>query len=153
MILSFAWTSAALLAGRKTCTCRDWSDDYARRFKAGDIVKAYDRSPRFKGTHIADLRLTHYPVFGSPVDVLDSDIFAVYEREGFAWYDEQAALGNADVRRAAERGLGLEPGESLWDYLEDAHTSGELWGDWVIRFEPIAYYAGPFAQHTEVAIP
>lgn len=37
--ISFAWTTDALLAGRKTCTCRDWERDYAERFKAGDLTR------------------------------------------------------------------------------------------------------------------
>lgn len=39
-IISFAWTSPALLAGAKTVTRRDWDDSYARRFSAGELVAA-----------------------------------------------------------------------------------------------------------------
>jgi len=44
-IISFAWTTEASLAGRKTATRRCWSEGYARRFKSGDLVQAYDRNP------------------------------------------------------------------------------------------------------------
>jgi hypothetical protein len=35
MDLSFAWTTPALIADRKSCTRRDWSADYAARFRDG----------------------------------------------------------------------------------------------------------------------
>ncbi|MBW2053822.1 MAG: ASCH domain-containing protein [Deltaproteobacteria bacterium] len=44
-IVSFAWTTEALLAGRKTVTRRCWNERYAGRFKSGDLVQAYDRNP------------------------------------------------------------------------------------------------------------
>lgn len=109
--ISFAWTSPALLAGRKTCTCRDWDDDYARRFRAGDVIAAYDRSPRYGGTQIATLRLTHDATHGRLIDVLGG-FDAAYEAEGFAYGDEQVAAGNEQMRKAIERNLGVEPGES-----------------------------------------
>ena len=56
--ISFSWTSAALLAGHKTVTRRDWDADYARRFRAGREVIAYDKLPRNGGKPIARLRLT-----------------------------------------------------------------------------------------------
>ena len=48
-IISFAWTTPALLAGRKTVTRRDWSDRYALLFHADDFVAGYNRSPRHGG--------------------------------------------------------------------------------------------------------
>jgi len=130
--ISFAWTTDALLAGRKTCTCRDWDADYAARFKAGDLIAAYDRSPRFKGKQIGTLRLTHDATYGTLVDVLGG-FDAAYEAEGFAYYDEQVAAGNARVRAAIERNLGVEHGETLRDWLR--HT--EAWGEWIVRFEVV----------------
>ena len=132
--ISFAWTTDALLAGRKTCTCRDWEADYANRFKAGDLIAAYDRSPRFKGTQIATLRLTHDAAYGTLIDVVGS-FDAAYEAEGFAYYDEQVAAGNAKVRKAIERNLGVDQGETLRDWL--AFSAG--WGEWVVRFEVVAF--------------
>jgi len=57
-IISFAWTTEALLAGKKSCTRRCWSYDYGERFKTGDIVQAYDKSPRFGGKQIAIIEIT-----------------------------------------------------------------------------------------------
>lgn len=56
-IISFAWTSPALVAGEKTVTRRDWNDDYAKRFRPGDLVAAYNRSPRHRGEQIATIRI------------------------------------------------------------------------------------------------
>jgi len=130
--ISFAWTSPALLAGRKTCTCRDWGDDYARRFRAGDVIAAYDRSPRYGGTQIATLRLTHDATHGRLIDVLGG-FDAAYEAEGFAWGDEQVAAGNEQMRKAIERNLGVEPGETLRDWLHQTAMVRE----WIVRFEVV----------------
>ena len=48
MIISFAWTTPALLAGKKTVTRREWSDAHAAKFKPGDLVDAWDKLPRCK---------------------------------------------------------------------------------------------------------
>lgn len=60
-IISFAWTTPALLAGRKTCTRRDWTYGYAANFALGEEVAAYDRSPRAFGQRVATIRLTALP--------------------------------------------------------------------------------------------
>ena len=60
-IISFAWTTPALLAFVKTCTRRDWSDDYARRFHEGDMEAAYDHSPRVHGHQVGVIELTITP--------------------------------------------------------------------------------------------
>ena len=84
-IISFAWTTPALLAGRKSVTRRDWSDDYALRFHAGDDVAAYDRNPRHGGRQVATIRLTADPYRESTAKVPPED----YEGEGFAFLAEQ----------------------------------------------------------------
>ena len=132
--ISFAWTTDALLAGRKTCTCRNWERAYAERFKAGELIAAFDRSPRFKGKQIATIRLTHDATFGKLIDVLGG-FEAAYEAEGFAYYDEQVAAGNQKARKAIERNLGVEAGETLRDWLRESAD----WGEWVIRFEVVEF--------------
>ena len=57
MIISFAWTTTALLDGRKTVTRREWSDGHAAKFKPCDLVDAWDKSPRFKGKKVAVIRI------------------------------------------------------------------------------------------------
>lgn len=87
-IISFAWTTPALLAGVKTVTRRDWKPHYAARFKAGDIVLAYDRNPRFKGKPVAKIQLTQDPYFENTKNAPQNDWFA----EGFNWLFENRVL-------------------------------------------------------------
>jgi hypothetical protein len=60
-IISFAWTTPALLAFVKTCTRRDWDEDYAKRFHKGDLLAAYDHSPRIHGHQIGVIELVDDP--------------------------------------------------------------------------------------------
>lgn len=82
-IISFAWTTPALLAGVKKVTRRDWSAEYARRFRAGELVAAYDRQPRFGGKRVATIRLTSGPYLQSTAIAPDSD----YGYEGFGYLE------------------------------------------------------------------
>lgn len=80
--ISFAWTTTALLAGRKTVTRRDWKESYARQFKKGQVCAAWDKQPRFRGArHVANIVLTERPYLQSTADVPESD----WEAEGFAY--------------------------------------------------------------------
>lgn len=82
MVLSFAWTTYALLSGKKTVTRRDWNDNYAKRFREGMLVDAYDKSPRFGGKKIAVIRLTKTPYKQKLADMPDNH----FEREGGRLY-------------------------------------------------------------------
>jgi len=113
-IISFAWTAEALLAGRKTVTRRDWTDRYATRFKAGDVIAAYDNSPRHGGRQIATLRLTADPVKESTRLAPEED----YEAEGFAYLAEKGLLVD-----------NMSP-VTLWRIWHQWP-----WTMWVIRFE------------------
>jgi len=93
LIISFAWTTAALLAteeGRdvKTCTRRSWNDGYARLFKAGTKAQAWDRSPRFKGDQVAVISLTQDAYLESTSMAPDED----YRREGLEWMEKQGIM-------------------------------------------------------------
>jgi len=115
-IISFAWTTPALLAGVKTVTRRDWSARYAAQFGKGDIVQAYDRQPRYGGKKVALIRLTHDPSLESTAEAPLSD----FELEGFRWLEEWSLKVD-----------GLSP-VTLW----------RVWGLyprelWVVRFEVI----------------
>jgi uncharacterized protein YqfB (UPF0267 family) len=81
VIISFAWTTPALLAGAKTITRREWTEDHALRFDAGDLVKAYDKSPRAHGRQVAEIRLTRDPYAQNTRNLTDNDFL----REGFSW--------------------------------------------------------------------
>lgn len=123
-IISFAETTDALLAGRKTVTRREWVESWARKFHAGDLVAAYDRSPRARGKHVATIRLTRDPYQESAHWAPDTD----YEAEGFGWMEEN--------------------GRTLW-----GHTPREQWDAWktenpvlwVVRFELVERIRKPDA--------
>lgn len=85
MIITFAWTTAAVQAGRKCRTRRYWLPEYAARFKLGRPHKAYDRSPRNHGHCFATIELTREPYLQSTADMTEED----YEAEGLAWMEEQ----------------------------------------------------------------
>lgn len=87
-IISFAYTTPALLIGHKTVTRRDWTKKYARLFKKRDVVSAYNRSPMFGGKQVAIIQLTCDPTYEPMCDMPDSD----YEAEGFAYLNENRHL-------------------------------------------------------------
>jgi len=84
--ISFSWTTTAFLAGAKTVTRRDWKDSYAKTFKKGEIVAAYDKQRRFGGRKIGLIKLTKDPYKQSTVELTDEDWWAegmdVLESEG-----------------------------------------------------------------------
>ena len=79
-IISFAWTTAPLLAGHKTMTWREWNPKYAASFKPGEIVQAWDKLPRAGGQRIGLVRIISIDQ-AETSDMLASD----YEAEGMAW--------------------------------------------------------------------
>ena len=122
-IISFAWTSPALQANAKTVTRREWDPDYARQFKAGDLVQAWDKSPRVRGAKkIATIRLTAAPTYERDADAPDSD----YEAEGFPWLADNQHLLPASVRKQARVTLSRE-------YFDAWRRAGG--SSWVVRFD------------------
>ena len=92
-IISFAWTTQALLEGKKTVTRRDWDDKYAKTFHKGDVVQAYNKSARVGGKRIAYIKLTSEPYLQWLHDVTDED----EKKEGGLWGSGKAyqeAMGN-----------------------------------------------------------
>jgi hypothetical protein len=115
MIVSFSWTTPALLAGAKTCTRRHWSPSHARKIQDGQLVDAWDRLPRVKGARkVATIRITAAPELQSTAQIPDSD----WEAEGFDWM-------------------------TRWGSRDDAQTARAIWDAWratsqilyVVRFE------------------
>jgi len=115
-IISFAWTTPAVLAKRKTCTRRDWNDQYAESFQTGELLAGYNRSQRYGGHQIAVVKLTQRPYKEPLRNAPDSD----WEAEGFAYLTEIGAKVN-----------GITPRE-LWDMWKQTWDT-----EWVIRFEII----------------
>jgi hypothetical protein len=90
-IISFGLTTSALLAGAKTVTRRDWSPRYAEALEEGELLQAWDRSPRTRmGRRIGTIRLTGAPAREWSGDFPASDMHA----EGFAWMQQN---GQADL--------------------------------------------------------
>lgn len=86
MILSFAWTTDTLLAGRKTCTRRQWTTNYHRRWaNAWDngrrIHQAWNKSPRAGGRKVGDIELSCRPYRERLADMPERDL----EAEGGLW--------------------------------------------------------------------
>ncbi len=89
MIISFAATTEALLAGRKTMTRRRWKqrhyDSWLTAFQLGwRRHKAYDRSPRCGGRQIGWIWLTGIPYWERLCDMPEEDVAA----EGGLWKDK-----------------------------------------------------------------
>lgn len=102
MILTFAWTTDALLSGKKTCTRRQWSDRTAQSWisacqKGNWIHQAWDNIPRVKGAkRVGDIRLTQIPYQERLADMPHSDV----EAEGGLWRDKEefvALFGRSDL--------------------------------------------------------
>src|SRR4051794_26432107 len=84
-IIAFAETTPALLAGAKTVTRREWNDRYAQSFKAGEILQAWDKSPRTgKGKRVGLIRLTEVPRKERANEIRPSE----YVAEGFLYMRE-----------------------------------------------------------------
>ena len=80
-IISFAWTTEVLLQRRKTATRRTWKECYV---KPGQLVQAYDKSPRFGGSAVAIIEIEK--VYQQRLcDMTDEDEI----KEGHLWNDAE----------------------------------------------------------------
>ena len=107
VIISFGWTSDAVLAGFKDTTRRDWTPRHVRQFHAGQLVDAWNATPRVvvKNPHkFATIRLTADPELS---DILPRED---YDREGFKWLDDYgyrlSGLTPLDLWNRWEQGFG-----------------------------------------------
>lgn len=118
MIVSFAWTTPALLAGEKNVTRREWQEKYARMFHAGDLVQAWDKQPRFKGARrVGTIRLTADPYVERLCDIPDAD----WHGEGFEYLQ---AIPDLRVHGQRPR--------DLWEWWRDPSNTDTVY---VVRFE------------------
>lgn len=99
-IISFAWTTEALLQGKKTQTRRFWKDSYTKQFKKGDMVQVYDKNPRAGGKLIAFIRLTKKPYKQKLDDITQDDFLA---EGGYHCWPTKFAL--IDVMKRLNKGL------------------------------------------------
>ena len=125
MIISFAWTTPALLDGRKTVTRRDWPDSHAVKFKPGDEAIAYDKQPMYGGVPVARLKLVSI------------------RREALSELVKDRSYGNAELRR--EGGLWRDVDEFV------ALFSKCRWGDpYRIEFRILERLANGKARSSSV---
>lgn len=84
MIISFAETTSALTAGRKTVTRREWNPNHARKFTAGLRVQAWDKTPRVRGSkRVGTIEIERSPYVEMSDEIPDED----WEGEGFAYME------------------------------------------------------------------
>lgn len=88
MIISFAWTTEALLAERKKVTRRDWSKEYAAKCREGTVQDAYDRLPRVHGKKVGNVRIARPPYPEATRNIPDED----FELEGLKYMEEKGLL-------------------------------------------------------------
>lgn len=128
-MISFAWTTSALVNGGKTETWRDWNHRYASQFRAGRYVDAWDRSPRNHGVKVAKLRLTHDATFTCSREVPKS----FYETEGLQWYHDHPEMWPKTIFGQPFTGFQVSPERfALW------RASGHY--GWVVSFEVLEIY-------------
>ena len=113
-IITFAWTTPALVTGAKTTIRQPWSDTVAARFRAGMEAAAYDRVGTSGGRQVAAIRLREAPVRQPFSEIPDED----YEAEGWDWLHEHASLlpgyiTASDFSREAFARWRTRPG-SIW---------------------------------------
>lgn len=119
MTISFAWTTPALLLGKKSVTRRDWHPKtilQARRsMESKEPVKAYSRAQYRGGEHVADIRITEI------IEDEDSRLLAPVEwvLEGF--HVLQAIGAKIDGSTAAD----------VWRFWTQENTEPQT----AIRFE------------------
>jgi hypothetical protein len=80
--ITFGTTTPALLAGRKTVTRRNWRPAFAAALREGDLLAAYDSSPRAGGRRVGVIRLTAAPQYERECP---PDVAAEHEAEGFGF--------------------------------------------------------------------
>ena len=121
-IISFSWTTPALLAGRKTVTRREWKESTAKQFKAGDIVQAYNRSPRNGGERVGYIEITRDPYLENLNKMTDED----FEAEGFNYLEHNPDKVAQNAPWADEGPFGY-----FNDWRKQNHEV------WVVRFKVV----------------
>jgi hypothetical protein len=116
--VGMTWVLPALLAGEKTCTRRTWTDDYAARFKKGDLVLLLGKDRRASGKVVARIRLTADPVKQHISEMLDTD----YKAEGFEYMSNNGLTSNFPFGFS-------RAGFNNWKKIDRMY--------WVIRFEKV----------------
>lgn len=108
MIVSFAWTTPALVAGFKTCTRREWSNRTISTalgaLHGAFVVDAYDRSTRQRGQPVARIKITS--VHASRLCPSDD-----WFNEGFEWLTRYGISLHGVTPRAIWQDFQTRPSE------------------------------------------
>ena len=126
-IISFAFTTPAFLAGKKVVTRREWDGRYAASFRKGEVCSAYDKSPRFGGVKVGEIKLTRAPYKERLAEMPDSD----YAAEGFFF------LHHGPKRHTPPRSSGFRD-FSFEAFCAWRETGGVVW---VVRFRVVSLEA------------
>jgi len=119
--ISFWWTVDAIKNRTKTVTRRWWANNHARKFKAGDIVAAYDKLPIHGGKQIATIRITRDP-YKQPLREMP---IAHIKREGIPGVETVEGFIDALFRLSRGRlPLSEPPWVIEFEYVEE--TSNEV---------------------------
>lgn len=115
MVVSFSWLTPSFIADRKSVTRRQWTPEYAKRFKPRDICQGYDKQPRFGGKRIGLFDVNSL-TWEDISDMPQTD----YEAEGFKFMEEQ--------------------GLKIWN--KSPRVAFDVWRDdggwyWVLRFKKV----------------
>ena len=114
MIVSFAFTTPALLAGRKTRTRRDWAPVTVKKYHVGDVCQAYDKGPRNGGHRVGYITITGMKRENVAL-MPDED----YEKEGFAYMEEQGlTIWGKQPRKAFEDWIDTEKTYWVVDFVK-----------------------------------
>lgn len=148
MVISFGHTDA-LLAEQKTVTRREWTNGHAKMFREGQLVDAYDKSPR--GRKVATIRITRGPyrerLAEFPIQDVAGEGFAWMARTGremppvpwltaeaaLAWRGYQVALG-----RYFDNALLVTEAELAFCRAMHRAIRHVVGGVWVVRFELVS---------------
>lgn len=124
-ILSYAYTTEALLAGVKFRTRRRWSRRYALSFHGAEVEQAWNRSPRVGGFYLGDVQLTADPFEQRTGQMTEED----YSIEGLAWMEDHGLM--VPVSTPGGPPAPMQPREFFEKWREENETL------WVVDFVPV----------------
>ena len=136
-IISMAYTTPAFVNRAKTVTRRSWTPQHAVKFHKGDLVRAYSKSPQWKGEPIGVLKLTETPYREKTGEHLNLEkAQAFYKAEGFKYLDDQYAFLMLDEPP-------LWPLTIKWIEANTEH--------WVVPFEIVEVEPGAVEKFSQTA--
>lgn len=113
MIISYSWTTLAMLARRKCVTRRDWSEKQialAKRIsEKGDDVDAWSKSPRVHGVRVATVKILSVHAHQPLRELCPQD----WEDEGFALLEALQPRSASQIWNGWHEDVALNPHASL----------------------------------------